>query len=158
MFNTNFIDLTESYAKKMDLNYSRIDDNEISVQLNSSKTEYYLSAIFKPDYDMIYFSCDMNLHVTNDRYSEIADAILQANERIWVGHFDFLSHDSRIVYSFTIPMVSSFLADEDITENTINLIANECDRFYDYFAMIINSTEIPDFSIGSIFLESAGEA
>jgi hypothetical protein len=154
----NPIDITETLAAKMDLNFSRIDDNEISIQLKSKSPEYILSVIFKSDYEIIYFSCDMNLHVRKEKYSAITDAIVKANERIWVGHFDLISIDNRIVYSLTIPFVSSFLADEGVMESIMQLITDECDRFYYYFSMIIESKESVDFHISSLFLEPAGEA
>ncbi|MDR2645698.1 MAG: YbjN domain-containing protein [Holosporaceae bacterium] len=155
---TNPIDITETLATKMDLNFSRIDDNEISVQLKSKNPEYILSVIFKSDYEIIYFSCDMNLHVKKEKYVVITDAIVKANERIWVGHFDLISFDNRIVYSLTIPFVSSFLADEGVMESIMQLITDECDRFYHYFSLILESKDSSDFPISSLFLESAGEA
>ena len=100
----------------------------------------------------------MNLHVGREKYSMITDAIVKANERIWIGHFDLISIDNRIVYSLTIPFVSSLLADENVIESIMQLIMDECDRFYHYFSMIIESNDSLDFPISSLFLESAGEA
>jgi hypothetical protein len=155
---TNPIDITETLATKKDLNFSRIDDNEISIQLKNKNPEYILSVIFKSDYEIIYFSCDMNLYAKKEKYESITDAIVKANERIWIGHFDLISVDNRIVYSLTIPFVSSFLADEKIIESIMQLIRDECDRFYHYFSLIIESTDPLAFSISNLFLESAGEA
>ncbi|MDR0580696.1 MAG: YbjN domain-containing protein [Holosporaceae bacterium] len=154
----NPIDITETLAAKMDLNFNRIDDNEISVQLKRKNPEYILSVIFKSDYEIIYFSCDMNLYIKKEKYAVITDAIVKANERIWVGHFDLISVDNRIVYSLTIPFVSSFLADEGVIESIMRLITDECDRFYHYFSLILESKDSLDFSISNLFLESAGEA
>jgi hypothetical protein len=155
---TNPIDITETLAAKMDLNFSRVDDNEISIQLKNKNPEYILSVIFKSDYEIIYFSCDMNLYVRKEKYSAITDAIVKANERIWVGHFDLISIDNRIVYSLTIPFVSSFLADEGVMESIMQLVMDECDRFYHYFSIIIESKEASDLPLSNLFLETAGEA
>jgi hypothetical protein len=156
--NINPIDVTENLVTKMNLNFNRIDDNEISIQLKNEIPEYILSVILKSDYEIIYFSCDMNLYVTKEKYSAIVDAIVKANERIWVGHFDLISTSNRIVYSLTIPFISSFLVDEEVMESTIQLIMDECNRFYNYFSIIIENAELPDLSINTLFLESAGEA
>ncbi|MDR1982583.1 MAG: YbjN domain-containing protein [Holosporaceae bacterium] len=156
--NVNPIDITENLATKMNLNFSRIDDNEISIQLKTETPEYILSVILKSDYEIIYFSCDMNLYVTKEKYNAIVDAIVKANERIWVGHFDLISTSNRIVYSLTIPFVSSFFADEEVMESIIQLIMDECNRFYNYFSLIIENAELSNLSINTLFLESAGEA
>lgn len=155
---SNLIDLTESLADRMNLSHNRIDDNEISVVLHGGKADYDLTVMLKQEYDIIYFSCDIDIPVTEEKYNNIIDAIVKANERIWIGHFDFISIDNRIVYSITIPFVSSFLMDELIIESTIKLILDECDRFYHYFLMIMSDGNLPESTIDALFLEAVGEA
>jgi hypothetical protein len=154
----NPIDITETFATKMDLNFSRIDDNEISILLRSDHPEYVLSVIFRTDCEIIYFACDVNLSVPKNKRLAITDAMAKANERIWVGHFDLISTGSRIVYSLTIPFASSFLIDEEVVESIIQLVMDECNRFYHYFAIIIESKKLPELSLNALFLETAGEA
>ncbi|MDR1334161.1 MAG: YbjN domain-containing protein [Holosporaceae bacterium] len=154
----NPIDITETLATKMDLNFNRIDDNEISVLLKEDNPEYVLSVVFKVDCEIVYFACDMNLSVPDNKRPAVVDALAKANERIWVGHFDLLSLGSRIVYSLTIPFASSFIMDEAMMESIIQLVMDECNRFYHYFALIIESKKAPDLTFNALFLETAGEA
>jgi hypothetical protein len=142
----------------MNLHFSRVDDNEISVLLKSEAPEYVLSVLFKSEYEIIHFSCDINLRATKQKRAAIADAIVKANERIWVGHFDLLSTGNRIVYSLTIPFASSFIADEEVMESIIRMITDECNRFYHYFALIIESKKNLNLAMNALFLEAAGEA
>lgn len=157
---TNLIDMIEIFANQNALEFSRIDDSEIAIELNYNN-EYGLSVMLRPNYDIAYFACDLNIIVPEGKNASIIDAIVKANERIWIGHFDFISSDERIIYSLTIPFISAFMIDEEILESTIRMISDECDRFYHYFLMIINnrnSKELSDFSISTLFLEAAGEA
>ncbi len=155
---TNFIDMTEMFATRKDLSFNRIDDNEISVQLRNDESEYNLFVSLKQDSEMLCFSCDMNLSAPQKKYNKIANAVIKANEMVWVGHFDITSNGHHIVYSLTIPFISAFSVDEEIIESTVRLITDECNRFYHYFSMVINSKDLPDFAIGSLFLEAVGEA
>ncbi|MDR1551744.1 MAG: YbjN domain-containing protein [Holosporaceae bacterium] len=152
----NPIDITEALAAKMNLSFSRMGDNEISIHLKADRPKYILSVVLKSDYEMIYFSCDMNLRVPKKKRVSIMDAIIRANERIWIGHFDLISVSNCIVYSLAIPFVSSFLADEEIIQSIIQLIRGECNHFYHYFSLIIEDKEVPEIS--SMFLETIGEA
>jgi hypothetical protein len=154
----NPIDITETFATKMDLNFSRVDDNEISILLKEDYPQYVLSVVLKADCEIMCFSCDIGLSVPGNRRLAVVDAMAKANERIWVGHFDLISTDSRIVYSLTIPFVSSFLMDEEMLESMVQLITDECNRFYHYFAIMIESKKCPDITLGALFLEEAGEA
>jgi hypothetical protein len=154
----NLIDITESFAAKMDLSFSRIDSNEITILLKEQHPGYILSVILKSDYDIIYFSCDINIYVPANRYVAITDAIVKTNERIWLGHFDLISSVSRIVYSLAIPFISSQLINEEIIESTIQMITDECNRFYNYFFIVVQNEKLFDISSNTLFLESAGEA
>jgi hypothetical protein len=154
----NPIDITETLATRMDLNFNRVDSNEISILLKEGIPEYILSVLFKVDCEIVYFACDMNLLVAENKRMMVVDAIAKANERIWVGHFDLLSVENRIVYSLTIPFVSSFIMDEAMMESIIQLVIDECNRFYHYFALIIESKKAPDLTFNALFLETAGEA
>ena len=154
----NSIDITESVATKLDLAYQRVDDNEISIVLMGEKTDYELTVILKADYEIIYFSCDLDIVAPADKYALITEAIVKVNERIWVGHFDLITNNNRIVYSLTIPFISSFLVDESIMESIMELISDECDKFSHYFLMILETSDFSDFAISTLFLDSAGEA
>jgi hypothetical protein len=100
----------------------------------------------------------MNLVVPQNKRLAITDAMAKANERIWVGHFDLLSTNGRIVYSLSIPFVSSFLIDEEIVESIVQLVTDECNRFYHYFALTIESKKDPQLTFNALFLETVGEA
>ena len=157
---SNFIDVTESLATKLELSYSRIDDDEISIDLVGEKSTYELTVMLRQDYEIIYFSCDLDLRAGKEKHASIANAIVRANERIWVGHFDLLSASNCVAYTFTVPFMYSFLADELVVESIIDLITVECDRFYHYFLMILENEWPPDtdFSLDALFLEAVGEA
>ncbi len=156
---SNLIDMTESLADKLDCASSRIDDNGVSVILHGRRSDYHLTVILKPDYDMLYFSCDLNIKVPKSMYNLVADAVIKANERIWLGHFDILSDDREIVFTVTIPFVSSFVADELVIEAAVGLVMNECDHFYNYFLMLAKGDSSYDnFSIDTMFMDPLGEA
>ncbi len=151
----NVIDIAEETFERLDYKFSRIDENELAVSLSSN---YSLSVFLKPEYDILHFSNDLDLVCPDDRLAVIEDSIVKANERIWLGHFDLISTDNRLVYSLSFPFVHSFLFDEESFESLIDLIFEESNRFYHYFKMLISNEQIPNFSISTLFQESVGEA
>ena len=106
----------------------------------------------------MHFSNDLDLICPDDRLAVIEDSIIKANERIWLGHFDLISVDNRLVYSLSFPFAHSFLFDQDSFESLIDIICEESDRFYHYFKMLLSDKQIPNFSISSLFQEAVGEA
>ena len=151
----NVIDIAEETFEKLDYNFSRIDDNELAVSLSPN---YSLSILLKPEHDILHFSNDLDLICPDDRLAVIEDSIVKANERIWLGHFDLISVDNRLVYSLSFPFAHSFLFDQDSFESLIDIICEESDRFYHYFKMLLSDKQIPNFSINSLFQEAVGEA
>ncbi|GHU12087.1 hypothetical protein FACS189449_04980 [Alphaproteobacteria bacterium] len=157
-FMLNLIDVTEMLASKLDLSYNRFEDDEITLTLDGRKSAYELTVMLGHGCDVIYFSCDMNLTVPKKRKNAVINAIIKANEQMWIGHFDFISSQDKIFYSISIPFTSSFLADEMIVEATLKAIIGECDRFYHYFLALVNNNMPNNMSIEALFIESAGEA
>ena len=151
----NIIDVAERTFERLDYRFSRIDENELAVSLSSN---YNLSVLLKPEYDILHCSNDLDLVCPDDRLAVIEDSIVKANERIWLGHFDLISIDSRIVFSLSFPFAHSFLFDEENIESLVDLILEESDRFYHYFKMLLSDKQIPNFSIGTLFQEAVGEA
>ena len=149
------IDIAEKTFEKLDYKFSRIDENELAVSLSP---HYSLSVFLKPEYDILHFSNDLDLVCPDNRLAVIEDSIIKANERIWLGHFDLISIDNRIVFSLSFPFAHSFLFDNENFESFINLILEESDRFYHYFKMVLSDKQIPNFSIGTLFQEAVGEA
>jgi hypothetical protein len=149
------IDIAEQTFEKLDYRFSRIDENELAVSLSP---HYSLSVFLKPEYDVLHFSNDLDLICPDDRLAVIEDSIIKANERIWLGHFDLISIDNRIVFSLSFPFAHSFSFDNENFEALISLILEESDRFYHYFKMVLSDKQIPNFSIGTLFQEAVGQA
>ncbi len=151
----SIIDIAEKTFEKLDYRFTRIDENELAVSLSS---HYSLSVFLKPEYDILHFSNDLDLVCPDNRLAVIEDSIIKANERIWLGHFDLISIDNRIVFSLSFPFAHSFLFDNENFEALISLILEESDRFYHYFKMVLSDKQIPNFSIGTLFQEAVGQA
>lgn len=149
------IDIAEQTFEKLDYRFSRIDENELAVSLSP---HYSLSVFLKPEYDVLHFSNDLDLVCPDDRLAVIEDSIIKANERIWLGHFDLISVDNRIVFSLSFPFAHSFSFDNENFEALISLILEESDRFYHYFKMVLSDKQISNFSIGTLFQEAVGQA
>ncbi len=158
--NTNAIDLVEVVATKLGMRFYRPGDNEISLLLVSEKSQYHLLVELRQEvYEALYFSCDMNIDVPNESYQTAAVAVVKANEHSWLGHFDLISTDCRIMYSLTMPFASSFSFDELNTEALLDIILEECDRFRQYFTIAMNNKSgMSDLSINTLFFEALGEA
>lgn len=156
------IDVIELVAIKLGLKFYKASDCEISVVSGTMESGYILLVEWRQDfYEALYFSCDIGLDVSPKNQELITAVIAKANERSWLGHFDLMSSDHRVVYSFTMPFASSFNFDEINVESILKIITDECDRFRQFFEMSMNTDQkegMSDLSINTLFFEALGEA
>lgn len=155
--NMDLIEVAEDVATKMDILCSRTD-NAITLQLKNGK--FILSVAVDQEHDIMALICDLKLQVPKNRQGAILKAIAQVNERIWVGHFDFVTTRSCIVYSLTIPFLSSFVLERQLVASMYQNIADECDRFYNYFFTLIHekSQKKDSVALQALFINTCAEA
>lgn len=158
--NANAIDLVELAAAKLGFGVYRLNDNEVSLVLSNEKVKYLLFVEVRRNIcEALYFSCDTNIRAPMENYQSAAVAVVKANEHSLLGHFDIISSNYRIVYSLTVPFVSTFNFDELNMEAILSIIQDECDKFRQYFVMTMdNKGEMSDSSINALFFEALGEA
>lgn len=155
--NTDFIDMAEDVATKMDVLCSRTD-NEITIKLKNGK--FFLLAMVDSEHDLMTFICDLQLKVPKSKQASILKAISRVNERIWVGHFDFITAKECIVYNLTIPFLSYFTIDRQLVEFLYRTIADDCDKFYNYFLTIIHDKRKGSdaLALQALFVDTCAEA
>lgn len=164
--NPNVVDVIEMICSKLGLGFYRNGDTEISIAVLRNKVVYPILVTWRQDtYEAVYFSCDIGLSVLSKQFETAAIAIAKANERSWLGHFDITSSEDKvnhsIFYTFTLPFVSSFNFDEANLETLINVIADECERFQQFFGIAMNLKNkewMSDLSLNTLFFEAMGEA
>lgn len=164
--NPNVIDNIEMICSKLGFGFYRNGDSEISVAVLRNKIVYPVLITWRQDvYEAIYFSCDIEISVSNEQFERAAIAIAKANERSWLGHFDVTSSEDNlshgIFYTFTIPFASAFNFDELNLEALLNVIADECERFQQFFEMAMNLKNkewMSDLSLNTLFFDAMGEA
>lgn len=155
------IDIIESIAARIGYKQCKLGENEIAILLSRGEAEYQLFVDHRMDsvYEALYFSCDVGVDFSEKEYESTAVAVVKANERSWMGHFDIVSQSSRILYSFTMPFASAFNFDDVNTEAIFNVIIDECERFRQYFAIATDMRgRMSDMSINTLFFEPMGEA
>lgn len=150
--------MAESLADKLDCTSDRVDDNEVLMVLQGHKSKYCLVVLSHLEYDLLHFSCDMNIRFPKSAYNVVAQAVVKVNQRIWLGHFDVFPENRKIVFTLAIPFISALVEDDLVVEAAINLVATECDRFYDYFSMIAKGHCSCDDLFDAMFMDPLGEA
>lgn len=106
----------------------------------------------------IHFSVTLDLKPQTAKRTSVAELVTMANERLWLGHFDYWADEGVILFRQSIPMLDR---DEPSTGEIRSLLAaavDSIDRFTPAFNFAIWAGKTPEEAIEAAFFETAGEA
>lgn len=123
----------EKYAKSNKYICAKVSINELILTIPGAYKDYKIAIFYFSEYDILYFSCDFDVSINDEKFSEISTVVFEINERIWIGHFDRIFDTKKIVFSFSVPKFSSVNFDENYMDEILCNIVFEVDRFYPCF-------------------------
>ncbi len=53
----------------------------------------------------LHFSITLDVKPTESRRAAIAELVMMANERLWLGHFDYWAEEGVIIFRHALPML-----------------------------------------------------
>ena len=86
----NPLDIIEQIVSANEWPFDRYDDDEMNVGVEGSWTRYHLWFAWRPDQQALQFSCAFDLKVPHDKTQVMHSLLALMNEKMWLGHFDWL--------------------------------------------------------------------
>lgn len=155
---SNPIDIVEQVAHTHGWACDRTADDEVTLIVAGSWTDYHLSLNWRDDLEVLHLACAFDFKVPDNRLPEIYKLIAQINEQLWLGHFELWSGSGLIVFRHAALVgegdTMSFEHAEAISEAAIE----ECERFYPVFQFVLWGGKSPGEAISAALIDTAGEA
>ena len=95
---TNPIDLVEQLALGHDWGFERTSDDELTLIVAGTWTDYHVSLNWRDDLESLHMACAFDFKVPDNRLNEIYRLIAQINEQLWLGHFDLWTQEGLIMF------------------------------------------------------------
>jgi len=95
---TNPIDLVEQLATGHDWGSDRTGDDELTLIVAGSWTDYHVSLNWREDLEALHLACAFDFKVPENRLPEMYRLIAQINEQLWLGHFDLWTQEGLVMY------------------------------------------------------------
>ncbi|MCA8901692.1 MAG: YbjN domain-containing protein [Hyphomonas sp.] len=119
-----------------------------------------LGALFayRPEPAAIHFSMTLDVKPQGAKRSAIAELIMMANERLWLGHFDYWGDEGVIIFRHTLPMTDR---DEPSIGEVRSIMAaaiSATERFIPAFNFLVWAGKSPTEAIEAVMFETHGEA
>ena len=154
----NPIDFIEEYVLNYKIEKVRDSSDEIIIFLKGIWKNYDVNFRWDSKRKIIeintYFEMSKKNRINKSIYSLISDV----NKKATVGFFNYCAELNTIFFTYKISIEGQeFISDEQI-KNFINMVINECDRFFPVFFVFFYKKQDPIHALDIALLDTVGEA
>ena len=154
----NPIDFIEEYVLNYKIEKVRDSSDEIIIFLKGIWKNYDINFRWDSKRKIIeintYFEMSKKNRINKSIYSLISDV----NKKATVGFFNYCAELNTIFFTNKISIKGQeFISDEQI-KNFINMVTNECDRFFPVFFVFFYKKQDPMHALDIALLDTVGEA
>ncbi len=106
----------------------------------------------------LHFSITLDVKPTRERRAAIAELVMMANERLWLGHFDYWADEGVIIFRHALPMLDRIEPDNGEVRAVLAAGLDAVNMFVPAFNFVIWAGKTPQEALEAALFETAGEA
>lgn len=157
-FEADPLDIVEVVLEALGWPSDRDDEGTLQVVAETRWGDMGALFAYRPEPSAIHFSLTLDVKAMAAKRSAIAELVMLANERLWIGHFDFWAEDGVIIYRYTFPMEGR----DEVTQGEVRAVlaaaVSAADRFMPAFNFLVWAGKSPREAMEAVMFETHGEA
>ncbi len=157
--NINPLDSVEDVLSDYNWVYSRMDNENIIVEVAGKSCQYRLLFAWKEHLNALQLRCQYDIKINPDNFDLAINAVMNINEQLWMGHFELLKNrqtpcfrHSCLIYEGDNKKFYNHI--EDLVD--ISLI--QCERYNPVFQMLASDESLDLEMLSFAMMETAGES
>ena len=154
---TNPIDLLEQVAGTHDWHFDRSADDELTLTVAGTWTDYHLSLNWRDDMETLHLACAFDFKVPGNRLNEVYRLIAQINEQLWLGHFDLWTHEGLLMFRHGL-LLNGTIVTPGQCEAMLQAALEACERYYQAFQFVVWAGKDAREALSSTMFETEGRA
>jgi hypothetical protein len=154
---SNPIDLVEHVAAIHDWPCERPSEDELTLVVAGSWTDYNVSLNWRDDLEALHLACAFDFKVPENRLPEIYRLVAQINEQMWLGHFDVWTQDGLIMFRQGL-MLNGAVATARQCEALLKAALEACERYYQAFQFVVWAGKESREALVSTMFHTEGQA
>ena len=156
--NVNPVELVEQLASAQDWVFDRIGDDEITLTIAGSWSDYTLSFNWRDDFEDLHLACAFDFKIPSNRRDEVCQLVIRVNSQLWQGHFDVWADDGGLLYRHGLLLSGGAMANSAQCEVMLSMALDACERFFPAFQYVIWAGKTADEALSAALLETKGTA
>ena len=152
------LDVVERLAAVRDWSFDRAETDEMSVAVKGRWAEYHIAFTWIEDVEALHVACAFDLKVPDRRRNEVMQLVSLANEQLWVGHFDYWSSESVIMFRHALLLAGGAEPTPGQCEIVLKAAVDACERYYQAFQFVLWAGKSAREAIEGALFVTQGEA
>ena len=152
------VDIIEHIAAINDWSFERQDDDEISISVRGSWSDYHVSFNWMQDLESLHIASAFDLKVPEARRAEVKQLIASINEQLWIGHFDIWPHEGVIIFRNSHLLTGGADVTPQQCEALLRSATESCDLYYQAFQFVVWAGKSAAEALEGVMFETVGEA
>lgn len=154
----NPLDSVEDVLNAQNWAFTRLYDNELSLQVKGSHCLYHLTFLWQEEYSALQLLCECDLDIPKERNDMTAQTLKTINEKLWLGHFDISAKTNAPCFRYTSLMGGIIASGTEHMQNLIDIALAESERYSAVFALLSRSLYLDDKLLDLALAEKGGQA
>ena len=157
-FSADPLELVEACLEVAGWEHQREEDRTLQCVAPSRWGE--MGALFasRDEPPALHFTVTLDVKPSTARRAAISELVLMANERLWLGHFDFWADDAVILFRHTLPMLDRSEPEAGEVRAVIAAATDAINMFVPAFNFVIWAGKTPREAMDAAMFETDGEA
>lgn len=155
---SNPLDLLEELANANDWPFDRYSESELLFDVVGQWCDYHVCVVWHHDLAAILFSCHFEHRVPEAKRDKACMLLGQANERLWMGHFELSPDDGMPLFRHTLPLRGVAGCSVEQLEDLLDTALMECERFYPALQLVLWAGHPIKDALDQAMIEPVGEA
>lgn len=154
----NPLDIVEQIAIANEWPFHRQSEEELAAEIAGHWCQYRLWVSWHPELGVLHLSLALEMRVAANKKEPIYALLAQANEKLWLGHFDLWSDENLPVFRHAVLLREGAGVSGELLEDLVDIAVTECERFYPAFQFVLWGGKPPAEALAAAMLETEGEA
>ena len=151
------VDVIEKVADLHNWPFERSTDDELTLNVEGSWTDYHVSLNWRDDMEALHLACAFEMKVPHARIDEVYRLIALINEQLWLGHFDVWPQDGLLLYRHGLMLNKADLTVEQC-EALIASGLEASESYYQAFQFVVWAGKSASDALSSAMFQTAGQA
>ena len=152
------VDVIEQVAHHNDWSFERNGEDEISISVAGTWTDYHVSFSWMEDFEALHLACAFDIKVPEARTLEVMRLLSIINEQMLFGHFDLWEQEGAIMFRQSLLLAGGVEPTSQQVEVLLSSALEACECYFQAFQFVVWSGVSARDALAGVLFETYGSS